>query len=87
MYTYIHIYTYIYIYVSLFMCVCMRVHVCVCVCVHAWCVYVYMFMFVRTGQDLNRCWARPDKMRHPEIYHAKKLLAELPNPAGGRLDL
>ena len=39
------------------------------------------------GQDLNRCWERPDVERHAEIYHAKKLLAELPTPASLFLDL
>jgi predicted deacylase len=39
------------------------------------------------GQDLNRCWAHPDKIRHPEIYYAKQLLGKLPTPATLFLDL
>ncbi len=39
------------------------------------------------GDDLNRCWANPDRVRHPEIYYAKKMLSDLPKAAALFLDL
>jgi len=39
------------------------------------------------GDDLNRCWANPDRVRQPEIYYAKKMLSDLPKAAALFLDL